>query len=225
MKLLAIIVISIGLSACASTPELNRELVHQQKIKTVNLNQLEQNISIDAANNRTTSALAGGLVGALVGGAIDANTNAKRRKALEPYHAVLDVMDVNKILKNALEHNLIEGNAFSDEVVIDTNFDKSVKANNLTPILTPSVVMLSNYSGIVVALSSSLSQDSTDKKQRRYRSTYTSEQPLDSALVTQKEDNKQYWLDNPIVLREKIFDGLYDVAKQFADDLNADQAQ
>ena len=39
-------------------------------------------------------------------------------------------------------------------------------------------------------------------------------------FVASKETNKQYWLDNPVVLREKLVNGLYEVAKQFSEDLN-----
>ena len=223
IKVLAAALLCLVLSACATTPELNRELVHQEKINTINLDQMDQNISIEKADNTATSAAAGGLLGVLVGGAIDGNINSKRRTALEPFIEMLDGLNVNMVLKNALEHNMSDGKAFSEEVVIDSEYDKDIKKPFLTPILSPSVIMLADYSGVGVSLLASTSQKSTTNKQNRYKRTYASEQAMDAEFLAKREANKQYWKDNPLILKEKIVDGLYDVAKQFTDDYNADQ--
>jgi len=223
IKVLVAVFFCLTLSACATTPELNRELVHQEKISTINLDQMDQNISIEKANNAATSAVAGGLLGVLVGGAIDRNTNSRRRTALDPFIEMLDGLNVNMVLKNALEHNMSDGKAFSEEVVIDTEYDRDIKKPFLTPILSPNVVMLADYSGVGVSLLASTSQESTNNKQNRYARTYASEQDMDPEFLAKREANKQYWKDNPLILREKIVDGLYDVAKQFTDDYNADQ--
>ncbi len=225
IKVLAVLFGCLALSACTTVPELNRELVQQQKITSINLNQMDQNMNIDAADGATASAATGGLIGALVGGAIDSNINAKRKKALEPMLEMIDSLNVNMVLNNALEDNLERGGAFSENVVINTNFDGSVKTSFLVPTLTPNVIMKANYSGVMVVLDASMPQQSAENKQSQYNSTYTSEQVLDSDLLSKREDNKQFWKDNQLLLREKIVDGLYDVAEQFVDDYNADQAQ
>jgi len=224
IKLLFAAAAGLFLSACASTPELNRGLVHQEKIKTINLDKMDQNISIQVANNGVTGAAAGGLIGILVAGAIDGSTNTKRKKALEPYHEVLNDINVNMVLKNALEHNMLDSKAFSEDVVINTEYDKEIKKPYLTPILTPNVIMLANYSGVLVSIVASTAQESAKKKQNKYSSVYQSEQLMDEAFLAKKEENKQYWKDNPLILKEKIVDGIYDAAKQFTDDFNSEQA-
>ncbi len=222
-KILIVLLIAVFSSACTTAPKLNRTLVHQEKIRTVNLQKLDQNINIQLSDNTTTAAVAGGLVGILVGGAIDANINSKRNKALEPLREKITDIDVNKVLINALTHYLSEGKAFSNDVVIDSEYDKDIKKPFLVPILTPNVVILANYSGVRVSLAVSTSQKSANKKQNRYNSVYVSQQDLDAGLASDKETSKQFWMDNPILLKEKIVDGLYDVSKQFADDYNAEQ--
>jgi len=224
IKLLFAAATSLFLSACASTPELNRDLVHQEKIKTINLDKMEQNINIQVADSKTTGAILGGLPGLLVSGAVDGNVNSKRKKALEPFHEVLNDINVNMVLKNALEHSMLDSKAFSEDVVINTEYDKELKTPYLIPILTPNVIMLGDYSGVAVFIIASTAQESTKKKQNKYKSVYQSEQLMDESLLAKREENKQYWKDNPLVLKEKIVDGIYDAAKQFADDFNADEA-
>ena len=224
-KILTILLITIFSSACTTASKLNRPLVHQEKIKTVNLEKLDHNISIAVSDNTTTAAVAGGLVGVLIGGAIDSNINSKRNKAIEPLREKVTDIDVNKVLINALTHYLTESKAFASEVVIDSEFDREIKKPYLIPILTPSVVVLANYSGVHVSLAVSTSQKSAKNKENRYKSVYVSEQDLDAELATEKEANKEYWMENPILLKEKIVDGLYDVSKQFADDYNSEEDQ
>ena len=228
-RLLAILITCLASSACTTTTPLNRELIHQEKIQTINLNQLNSNISIElsgagssAAGNLaatgTGGAIGGGL-GALIGGAIDASTNAKRRKAIAPLQEKISDFDVNKVLKNALEHNMLDSNAFNESVTINTEYDKSIKKPYLTPILTSSIIMSANYSTVNILLSTSTAQKSASEKQNQYRSVYSSQQAIDHG-TGKKADNQQYWIDNPLVLKEKIINGLYDVAKQFSDDFN-----
>lgn len=224
-KILTALLIAIFASACTTASKLDRTLVHKEKIRTVNLQKLDQNINIQVSDNTTTSAVAGGLVGILVGGAIDANINSKREKAIEPLREKITDIDVNKVLVNALTHYLSEGKAFSNDVVINTEYDENTKKSFLVPILTPNVVVLANYSGVRVSLavSTAQTQNSTKKKQKRYTSVYISQQDLDAELASDKETSKKFWAENPVLLKEKIVDGLYDVSKQFADDYNAEQ--
>ncbi len=233
LKLFFILTLSIISSACTTTVSLNRDVVHQEKIQAVNLNKLNENVSIELSGSTNGNSIgtaagsvggaAGGFLGSLLGSAIDAGIDSSRKKAFNSIKESTHVMSANMVLQNALAHNL-EGNAFSDDVVINSEFDTSIKKPYLIPVLTPSVVMAPNYSQINIFLSTSITQKSIKniEKQNQYQRVYTSEQVLGSDGSTgSKQSNKQYWIDNPVVLREKIVDGLYDVSKQFSDDFNA----
>lgn len=225
LKKFLILCICIASSACSTTKvQLNRDLVHQEKVNTINVNPMVENISIELSNSGTTTGVvAGGLVGALIGGAVDSSINSSRKKSFGEIQESTNVMGSNAILKNALTH-YSEGNAFGENVIINLGFDNSIKKPYLLPILTPSITMSSNYGVIDILLKTSTTQKSSNnsEKQNQYKGSYSSQQVIESdTLDASKEDNKQYWIDNPIILREKIVDGLYDVAKQFADDFNA----
>ena len=82
--------------------------------------------------------------------------------------------------------------------------------------------MLASYSGVSVQLFSVVNQKSIDdaEKTNQYRRVYTSVQKVDLDTTINRFKNKDFWEDNPLILREKIVNGLYDVAKQFSDDYN-----
>lgn len=190
-----ILLVCIACSACTTTQvPLNRTLVHQEKIDSVNVNQMAQNISTELASS----------------------------KDFETIQLSTNVMSSNVILKNALTHYL-EGVAFNDDLVINSNLDAGNEKSYLTPILTPRVVMSSDFGVVDVFLTASITQKAlkNSQKQNQYEGSYSSRQVISSAnFVASKETNKQYWLDNPVVLREKIVNGLYEVAEQFSEDFN-----
>ena len=222
LKLILILTVCGAISACASNSPLNRDLIHQEKIQTVNVTQLDENISIKASSSGLViGAVAGGLIGGAIGSAVDSNINSGRKKNFASTQESINNFNVNVILKNALEHKLLDGKAFSDSVVIDTGFDQSVKKPYLIPVLTPSIVMSSSYDVVDITLKVTTAQKSPRNTENQHKSTYSSQQLIDNAsLESGKEENKQYWIDNPIILKEKIVNGLYDVAEQFADDFN-----
>ena len=81
--------------------------------------------------------------------------------------------------------------------------------------------MSSSYDVVDITLKVTTAQKSPRNTENQHKSTYSSQQLIDNAsLESGKEENKQYWIDNPIILKEKIVNGLYDVAEQFADDFN-----
>ena len=222
LKLILILTVCGAISACASNSPLNRDLIHQEKIQTVNVTHLDENISIKASSSGLViGAVAGGLIGGAIGSAVDSNINSGRKKNFASTQESINNFNVNVILKNALEHKLLDGKAFSDSVVIDTGFDQSVKKPYLIPVLTPSIVMSSSYDVVDITLKVTTAQKSPRNTENQHKSTYSSQQLIDNAsLESGKEENKQYWIDNPIILKEKIVNGLYDVAEQFADDFN-----
>ena len=178
----------IATTACTSTTTShNQEPLLQQKPATIHLNQMSENISL-------------GLAGSKLSGE---NTFAE---ILE----TTNVMNANNILKNALEHVLEDGSldgSISFSSSLNTNRDVSKQ----TIVLTPSIVMSSNF-GLVDVFLTVVSGTENENKE-----IYFSQQVIGNGnSVEDKEANKQYWLDNPIELRQKILDGLYDVATQFA---------
>jgi len=222
LKLILTLTLCAAISACASNSPLNRDLIHQEKIQTVNVTQLDENISIqESKSGLVIGAVAGGLIGGAIGSAVDSNINSGRKKNFESMQEGINNFNVNVILKNALQHKLLDGKAFSDSVIIDTNYDQSVKKPYLIPVLTPSVVMSSSYDVIDITLKVTTAQKSPKNAVNQHKSTYSSQQSIDSiSSGSGKEENKQYWIDNLIILKEKIVNGLYDVAEQFADDFN-----
>ena len=222
LRLFSIFSICLMSTAC-STTSLNRTLVHQEKIKIVYVNELNGNISIEKSNSgKIIGTGVGGVVGALVGNAIDSSTNSKRAEGLTILQGKINDFNVNKIIQNALTHHVQDSAAFSDEVEVTSEFDSTVKKPYLIPVLTPSIIMSADYSSIDITLKTSTSQKAinSDTKQNQYKGKYESSQIISSAS-TSKDENKQYWIDNPVELKERVVNGLYDVTKQFADDFNS----
>jgi len=222
LRLFSIFSICLMSTAC-STTSLNRTLVHEEKIKIVYVNELNGNISIEKSNSgKIIGTGVGGVVGALVGNAIDSNTNSKRAEGLTILQGKINDFNVNKIIQNALTHHVQDSAAFSDEVEVTSEFDSTVKKPYLIPVLTPSIIMSADYSSIDITLKTSTSQKAinSDTKQNQYKGKYESNQIISSAS-TSKDENKQYWIDNPVDLKERVVNGLYDVTKQFADDFNS----
>ena len=224
LKLLPILGVCLISTAC-STTSLNRDLVHQEKVKTVYINKLDSNVSIAKSNRgKIVGTVLGGVVGLPIGSAVDAKTNAKRKEGLNDLQEKINDFNVNVVIQNALEHNLLDSNAFSSEVLITSEFDSTVKKPYLIPVLTPSIVIAANYGSIDIKLNTSTSQksESNSDKQNQHKGNYSSNQTIASSHLSKDKDiNKQYWLDHPIELKEKVVNGLYDVTKQFADDFNS----
>lgn len=191
-KLALALSVCITATACTTTTTpLAKERSLQTKIDTVYLNQLNHNIAIELSD--TTA---------------DSDTQNAFKKILES----TTVMDANKVLVNALEHNL-EGYSIGEDVIIRSSVNLNNNASDQTPVLTPTVTMSSDYGTINVLL--------TAISGAKKKTVYSSKQTIKSTnLSGSKEASKQFWLDNPIVLREKILDGLYDVAKQFSNNSN-----
>jgi len=208
LKRVSILLFCAAATACTSTgvgtatsyatnsgSSLNRTLIQQQKIKSVNLSQLSQNIKIEQVNSSVP------------------DFNSIRNTRFSTVQRSIDNINVNAVLKNALEHNLV-GAAFSDDLVVNSKVS-SLGNSYLVPALTPSITMAPNYDFVTVTLSTSTAQTGSSTSQ--YKAVYTSKQVIG---VTTSKSNKLFWNDNPLVLKERIVNGLYDVSKQFADDFN-----
>lgn len=116
---------------------------------------------------------------------------------------------VNMILINALDHHLLDqDDDFNGDVVPNATIEKTSASSDLKPLLIPSVTMSDDYSAITVELTAK-----TGQSQR----VYSSKQTVANGTAFQ---NKQYALNNPIPLKEIVIIALYDVAEQYASDLN-----
>ena len=156
LKKALILLVCIASSACTTTQvPLNRTLVHQEKIDSVNVNQMAQNISTDLASSSND---------------------------FETIQLSTNVMSSNVILKNALTHYL-EGEAFNDDLVINSNLDTGNKKPYLIPILTPRVVRSSDFGVVDVFLTASITQKTliNSQKQNQYQGSYSSRQVISSA--------------------------------------------
>jgi len=181
LKQILTLTFCVMITACATNTPSNQGSAYQTKIQAIHLEQLNENVAINAGGNVAT---------------------------INDFKAVqrnLNDFSSNAVLKAALEHNVLDGRAFADNVIVASNLNKSAA----TPVLTPVVIMSSDYAVVNVLLINR-------KADKQNNVIYSSLQRVGSHRTT----NKQYWIDNPLILKEKIVNGLYDVAKQFANDVN-----
>jgi len=178
------LIFCIALTACATNTPSDRSVAHKEKIQTIYFKQFGNNIVLDTVGN------------------------ASKANAFKAVQKNLNDFSTNAVFKAALEHNVLDGKAFSENLVVTSGLEKGVETSNLTPVLSPVVIMSSDYGVVNVVLIA---------HKDGQKNTYTSLHKVESHATS----NKQYWVDNPLVLKEKIVNGLYDVAKQFSDDFNA----
>jgi len=220
IKILSVLFVTVVMSACAPKKiELDRTQFSNQKVSTIELKEIKENISIELSDSASESGAAvGGLLGVLVGAAIDSGVNSSRKGKFKAIQDSVSEIDANAILKEALQGKLV-GNAFSEDLEL-VAFDKKNKKPYLTPKVTPSIIMSANYGVVNVLLSSTLNQNNIERK-RPYLGIYSSQQLNEAeSLEVDKGSNYKYWIDNPETLKDKIINGLNDVAQQFADDYN-----
>jgi len=183
VKKILILACCVTVSACATNAPLNHSSAHHTKIQTVNLEQLNENITINAGGD------------------------VNKINAFKVVQRNLNDFSSNAVLKEALQHNMLDGKAFGDEVVVGSGSSKSASS---APVLTPVVIMSADYGVVNVVLIKR-------KSGKKDNVIYSSLQKVGSHSIS----NKQYWVENPLVLKEKIVNGLYDVAGQFANDANS----
>lgn len=220
-RLAVIGLVTIFLSACAGKKvELNRTVFESQKIEVVRIDQMESTISAEKSNQAKKVGLIGGVAGVLIGSVVDNNTNAARAKSLTPLADALSNYDVNQQISDALAKHLT-GSAFAEQINFDTNFDPKDKVKPyLVPRVTPSVVMAADYSGFTVTLNVVTYQNKEGKKP--HKGEYIAEHLLDAqGEEVTKEDNFQFWLDNPDNLIESITKKIDEAVAAFATDFNS----
>ena len=183
-------VFCLAVTACTTTTtSQNESSAAQQKTAPVRLNQMSENISLNLAGS-----------------------NLSGEKTFDEILETTNVMNANNVLKNALEHALEDG-PLDGSIAFSSSLNTEGDTSKQKIILTPSIVMSSNFALVDVFLTVVSGAENENKE------IYFSQQVIENDnSIDNKEANKQYWLDNPIELRQKILDGLYDVATQFAID-------
>ena len=220
-RLLTISLLAIFLSACAGKKvELDRAVLSSQKIEAVRIDQISNAIGSQKSTVAKKVGPFAGVGGFLISTAIDRSTNARRNKKLAPLTEALADYDISKQTETALRKNL-KGNVFASELNIDSNFDPKDKTKPyLVPTVTPSAIMAANYSKMSVELAVVTYQNKDGK--RPNKQSYVSEYVLDSqGEKVNKEDNFQFWSDNPELLIERINMLIDEAASKFALDFNS----
>lgn len=199
------------LIGCASAPiELNRLALQDNKISKIEYLPLEQSLDIEESGaGMDGAAVAGaGLLGALVGAAIDAGVNSSRRSKFEPILESLGEFDANPVLENRLSE--IQGSVFTDNLRVEAA--DNLKGDEVGTIkLRPTVIMNPTYSGITVSLTTSVAQPLEEDK--TYSSIYVAMSGIDANVYAVGDESaeekpedaaKKYWIDQPEKLISKI---------------------
>lgn len=219
IRIIFISIILLTISACATKPvELNRETLNSFKISTLDYQPSIDTISITPSQSSTSGgAAAFGLLGGLVGAAVDAGVNSKRRSALTPLLANIEDFDANEFVKGILNDEA-KGIAFASEVTFGNNIKK--KALGI-PKLMPLAAMEPNMGVLNITMTNTMYQ--AQPKGRPYVKVYSSSQLIESdQLEVSKEANQSYWINNPDQLLAKLKAGFTDVTRQFIADMNGD---
>ncbi len=215
-RILSILLFSLVLSACVSPPvELNRSTFDSRKIESIRLMDRDAKIQYQRSDSSTAAATAGaGLLGALVGSAIDAGVNTKRSKSLAPLLGAMADYNPNLYLKSALE-NEATGVAFQHPVKVTTG---SMTEGKLIPRVIPSYTIAPGFDNVYVSLSVSVEQLIDNEKD--YQSLYTGNAFNDREGTD--EEKRQNWIDSPHKLIAKLQSAISDAVQRFVADFNGD---
>lgn len=220
-KLLAVFLLAILLSACAGKKiELDRAVFNSQKIAAVRIDSMSNTIESQKSGIRKKVGPYAGVGGFLISTAIDRSTNAQRNRKIAPLAEALGDYDIGEQVGESLEKHL-KGNTFAENLAIDTNFDPKDKTKlYLVPTVIPSAIMSVDYSTVSVELAVQTYQNKSGK--RPSSQSYTSEYVLDSqGEKVNREDNFQFWTDNPELLIEQVNTLIDEAAVKFALDYNS----
>lgn len=220
-RLATLTLITLLLSACSGKKvELDRNVFETQKIEVVRVEQIESGLSAEISTRGKEVGKFGGVSGFVIGSLVDANTNSVRARSLAPLSKALSNYDINQQISDSLAKQL-KGRAFTEQVRLDTSFDPKRKAY-LTPQIMPNVIMAADYSSVTVILEVFTYQNKDSKQPHKGTYTATAEHALDEqGKEISKEDNFQYWADNPEILIDNINQKIDEAVSQFAQDFNS----
>jgi len=182
LKLITVSIACLAVTAC-TTSTTTKSIKVNENAQWINVYQLSENITINS-------------------------TDSKKRHDFRVVQVKTNNFGVNKILKNALDHHLLDqDDEFSGTVVPNATIDKSSESSLLKPLLIPSVTMSGDYGVITVQLTAKTGQS---------QKVYSANRAVANGTPS---ENKQYAINNPIPVKELVINALYDVAEQYAVDL------
>jgi hypothetical protein len=220
-KYILLIAVAGLLNACATSPvAIDQRAFNSNKIQELHIQPLKNNITpVKQSTASIASTLGAGLIGSVASSVFDAGVHLTQKQKLNGMLERIKDYDVNVALKNILADKL-QGEAFSDDLTIRERPAQATALPLMTPSIKPKVVMSKNYTTIGVVLDT---RTLISKSQAPFKSAYFSERFIDESIVSDnKNDNKQYWVENPDVLINKIESGLAEIAQQFADEYNGE---
>jgi hypothetical protein len=234
IKVLSLIVIVGLLNACATTPpgsNLDRSVFDTHKIREINIQQLNQSIQPEFVKGSAMGGVIGrvvgasvgvGAVGSIVNGVVDAGVNVLRKKKFEPVLASLGEFNANHTFKETLAQHL-KGRAFDANLKLNPDFGHEDTKRTMVPTITPNIMMSENYESVGVLISAYTRQPD---KRKPYHTFYFSQQFInDNPAAGNKDQNREFWIENPDALVKKINTGIDDVVQRFANDLNGNEHQ
>lgn len=205
---------AVILSACAGTPvELNRATFDNKKIETIYIPKEKTRLTV-VQSDASAAAAGAGLIGAIIVGSIDANTNSKRNTKLAPVLDAIRDYDPATFLTETLQTE-VQGSAFSAPLNVQP-YSKSEESPALKPLLTPTYLVLPDYSQVIISLSVSMKQ--LGENGGYFSNNYSSSQQ--NKKEGDENTKRQHWIDNPNELIHQIQAGIYEVVQRFAVDFN-----
>ncbi len=216
IRVLSILLLSLVITACAGTPvELNRSTFDSRKIESIQVIEHGAKIQYQRSDSGAGAGAAGaGLLGALVGSAIDSGVNTKRSKSIAPVLESMGGYNPNLYLKSALMN---EATGIAFQPALNVTMGGAVDGK-LAPRVTPSYTITPDFENVYVSLSVSVEQIADEEKD--YQRIYTGNEFNDRA--GSKEEKRQDWIDNPEKLIAKFQSAISDAVQRFVADFNGE---
>lgn len=216
-KLLICILAIIILAGCVGTPvALDRTQFSKNKINQIEIKVEQEKLGIEKSYAATTGAGVGfGLLGALVGAAVDSGINASRTKSIEDIITAMGNYNFETVFVDKMK--LAEPNfSFSDnsKIIIDTN-KKPVTG---IPLINTSYILSDDRNRIAIIGALNFNQQTEGAK--NYGKLYISEHDFRLHGMTEKnKDDKTAFLSTNSELIINILEsGMDEIIALFSDD-------
>lgn len=216
-KLLSLVLAIFFLSGCAGTPVvLDRSQIQENKIKQIEISVVQEKLEIEKSAAGTAGGAAGfGILGALVGAAVDSGINASRTKSIADVVSALGDYNFEETFINKMksaEPNFIFSN--NAEVINEQN----KKPQPFVPFLEASYILSNDRNKITIM--SFLNFDQQKEGSKNYSRLYISEHDIRLYGMTgeNKDDKTAFLADNPNVITDILELGMDEVIELFSDD-------
>lgn len=208
IKLTFIYAVLILLSGCRTIVELDQTSLAEQPINTMVVQDPTGKIQVEKSNK---GAMAGGigfgLLGAAIGSAIDASSNAKRAESLVPIQSSMTGYDMQQVFKEKLGERMSNASVGSIEVTGGETLYENLESTSL-PVRVPTLLLTSTLTANMMQLfvEANMGFRQSEGEGTIYRRRFVSIHHLD------KMDIKQTGKSRAAVLVENIdaFQGLLD---------------